>query len=204
MAAGIAPEEMMQVPLFPLRTVLFPEGPLPLRIFEPRYLDMVSECLKNDGSFGVLLIRDGSETGAATTYDVGTLARITDWYQGNDGLLGITAIGTQRFRLLKADRRQNNLQVGQIEVLPDRKNVPLPGEMKPLAKVLEGVLDDLGTLYAAIARRYDDAAWVACRFAEILPVSPEDKQACLEIEDPVERLRFVRKLIDDVRGAEPG
>jgi len=78
--------------------VLFPGGPLPLRIFEQRYLDMISSCLKNDSPFGVLLIREGAEVGPATTYDVGTLARITDWYQGSDGLLGVTATGSRRFR----------------------------------------------------------------------------------------------------------
>lgn len=192
----------MQVPLFPLRTVLYPEGPLPLRIFEPRYLDMVSECLKNDRPFGVLLIRAGSETGPAITYSTGTLAKIIDWYQGSDGLLGITAVGQQRFRLLHTERRKNNLDVGRIRILPENKNVPLPEEMKPLAKVLESVLDDLGSLYGAVERRYDDAGWVACRFAEILPIAPEVKQACLELDDPVERLNAVRKLIEDVRDTE--
>jgi Lon protease-like protein len=195
-------EEAMQVPLFPLRTVLYPEGPLPLRIFEPRYLDMVSECLKNDRPFGVLLIRAGSETGPAITYSTGTLAKIIDWYQGSDGLLGITAVGQQRFRLLSTERRKNNLDVGRIRILPENKNVPLPEEMKPLAKVLESVLDDLGSLYGAVERRYDDAGWVACRFAEILPIAPEVKQACLELDDPVERLNAVRKLIEDVRDTE--
>ena len=95
----------MNVALFPLSTVLYPGGPLPLRIFEPRYLDMISDCLKNDKPFGVLLIRSGSDTGPATTYEVGTLARITDWYQGSDGLLGITAVGEQRFRLISVKRR---------------------------------------------------------------------------------------------------
>jgi uncharacterized protein len=192
----------MQVPLFPLRTVLYPEGPLPLRIFEPRYLDMVSECLKNDRPFGVVLIRAGSETGPATTHGTGTLAKIIDWYQGSDGLLGITAIGQERFRLLEAERLKNNLHVGQIEILPEHRNVPLPDEMKPLAKVLESVLDDLGSLYEAVERRYDDAGWVACRFAEILPIAPEVKQACLELDDPVERLSVVHKLIEDLRDAE--
>ena len=192
----------MQVPLFPLRTVLYPEGPLPLRIFEARYLDMVSECLKNDRPFGVLLIRSGSETGPATTYGIGTLARIIDWYQGSDGLLGITAVGRERFRLLTAERRKDNLHVGKIAILPEQKNVPLPDEMRPLAKVLESVLDDLGSLYAAVERRYDDAGWVACRFAEILPIAPEVKQACLELDDPVERLGVVRKLIEDVQDIE--
>jgi uncharacterized protein len=192
----------MQVPLFPLRTVLYPEGPLPLRIFEPRYLDMVSDCLKNDHRFGVLLIREGSETGAATTYDIGTLARISDWYQGSDGLLGVTAVGEQRFRLLSAERRENGLNIGQIETLPEQAGTALPEEFRPLAQVLGGVLDDLGRLYEAIDRRYDDAAWVGYRFAEILPIPPEEKQACLEADDPLRRLYIVRKLINLVRGVE--
>jgi hypothetical protein len=192
----------MQVPLFPLRTVLYPGGPLPLRIFEPRYLDMVSECLKSDQPFGVLLIREGSETGAATTYDIGTLARISDWYQGSDGLLGVTAVGEQRFRLLSVERRTNGLQVGQIETLPEQRSTALPEEFRPLAQVLEGVLDDLGRLYEAIDRRYDDAAWVGYRFAEILPIAPEEKQACLEADDPLRRLHIVRKMINLVRGVE--
>ena len=94
----------LQVPLFPLRTVLYPGGPLPLRIFESRYIDMIGRCLKTDSLFGVLLIKEGSESGAATTYDVGTLARITDWYQGSDGLLGITA-RTRRRAERRADPR---------------------------------------------------------------------------------------------------
>jgi hypothetical protein len=192
----------MQVPLFPLGTVLYPEGPLPLRIFEPRYLDMVSECLKNDNRFGVLLIKEGSETGEATTYDIGTLARISDWYQGSDGLLGVTAVGEQRFRLLSAERRKNGLHVGQIETLPEQGGMALPEEFRPLAQVLKGVLDDLGRLYEAIDRRYDDAAWVGYRFAEILPIAPEEKQACLEADDPVRRLHIVRKMISLVRGVE--
>jgi hypothetical protein len=192
----------MQVPLFPLHTVLYPEGPLPLRIFEPRYLDMISECLRNDHRFGVLLIKDGGETGPATTYDIGTLARISDWYQGSDGLLGVTAVGEERFRLLSAERRKNGLHVGQIETLPEQKGTPLPEEFKPLAHVLEGVLDDLGRLYEALERRYEDAAWVGYRFAEILPIDPEEKQACLETDDPVRRLYRVRKMITTVRGVE--
>jgi hypothetical protein len=192
----------MQVPLFPLRTVLFPEGPLPLRIFEPRYLDMVSECLKNDQRFGVLLIKEGSETGPATTYDVGTLARISDWYQGSDGLLGVTAVGEQRFRLLSVERCKNGLHVGQIEILAEQAAMPLPDEFRPLAQVLEGVLDDLGRLYESIDRRYDDAAWVGYRFAEILPIAPEEKQASLEADDPLRRLHIVRRMINLIRGAE--
>lgn len=192
----------MKIPLFPLRTVLYPGGPLPLRIFEPRYLDMISDCLKRDCPFGVLLIRDGSETGAARTFDVGTLARITDWYQGSDGLLGVTAIGEQRFHLLEVERRQDGLNLGDIETLPERQRSPLPEEFRPLAGILAGVLEDLGRLYESLERRYEDAEWVGYRFAEILPISPEEKQRCLELEDPLERLHIVRKVLNTVRGVE--
>lgn len=192
----------MQVPLFPLHTVLYPEGPLPLRVFEPRYLDMISACLKNDVRFGVLLIREGSETGPASTCDVGTLARIADWYQGSDGLLGVTAVGEVRFRLLAAESRKDGLNVGEVEILPEQTGVALPEEFMPLAKVLAGVLDDLGRLYDGLERRYDDAAWVGYRFAEILPITAEEKQACLETDDPLWRLHAVRKMIAAVGEAE--
>ena len=193
---------MVKVPLFPLRTVLYPGGPLPLRIFEPRYLDMISGCIKSDSPFGVLLIRDGSETGPATTYDVGTLARIIDWYQGSDGLLGITAIGEQRFRLISANRRPNGLNIGEIELLGPEDHFSLPEEYKPLAQILEGVLDDLGRLYESLDRQYDDAGWVGYRFAEILPISPEQKQSWLEANDAMQRLHLVKEVLNSVRGPE--
>ena len=192
----------MQVPLFPLRTVLYPGGPLPLRIFEPRYLDMISNCLKTDAQFGVLLIKNGDETGPATTYEVGTLARIIDWYQGSDGLLGITAIGGQRFRLISSSRQADGLSIGEIELLEIESEHSLPEEYKPLANILSGVLDDLGRLYESLERNYEDAGWVGYRFAEILPISPEEKQSCLEIDDPVRRLKIMREVLNSVRGPE--
>lgn len=192
----------MKIPLFPLHTVLFPGGPLPLRIFEPRYLDMISACLKNDSLFGILLIRDGSETGEATTYDVGTLASIDDWYQGSDGLLGITAIGEQRFRLLESMRQNDGLITGEIELLDTDAPLEMPEEFRPLAQILAGVLDDLGKLYESLEKNYEDVGWVANRFAEILPVSPEQKQSCLETDDPMQRLRNMREVLKTVRGSE--
>lgn len=192
----------MQIPLFPLRTVLYPGGPLPLRIFEARYLDMISRCMKDESPFGVLLIRSGAETGPATTYDVGTLARITDWYQGSDGLLGVTAIGDRRFRLLSADRQADGLNIGQVELLDPEQRVAVPAEFQPLAQILGGVLDNLGKLYESLDKNYEDAGWLSYRFAEILPISPEDKQSFLEIEDPIERLARVRVVLSEVRGSD--
>ena len=190
----------MSTPLFPLRTVLYPGGPLPLRIFESRYLDMISACLKNDAPFGVLLIRDGNETGPATTYSVGTLARITDWYQGSDGLLGVTARGEQRFRLCSSRRADDGLNLGEIEVLPADVPCPLPEQYRPLADILSGVLEDLGRLYEDLDKRYDDAGWVGYRLAEILPISPEQKQHWLEADDPIRRLDMMRDVLESVRG----
>ncbi|MDH3338444.1 MAG: LON peptidase substrate-binding domain-containing protein [Gammaproteobacteria bacterium] len=190
----------MKVPLFPLNTVLFPGGPLPLRIFEQRYLDMISGCVKNDAPFGVLLIRDGAETGPATTHEVGTLARIIDWYQGSDGLLGVTAIGEQRFRVVSSHRESNGLNIGNIEILPDEPVVPLPDEYQAMPTILAGVLDDLGLLYESLDRHMDDAAWVTSRFIEILPLDLEQKQHCLENGDPQARLRIVQAMLDAARG----
>ena len=193
----------MRVPLFPLNTVLFPGGPLPLRIFETRYIDMVRDCVKDDSPFGVLLIREGSETETATTHTVGTLARITDWYQGSDGLLGVTAIGEQRFRLLQSERFPSGLNVGEIEILPDEPSLPLPAEYKAMSQILASVLDDLGRLYESLDRRLDDAAWVTSRFVEILPLDLEQKQLCLEQSDPLDRLKIVHALLKVVRHPAP-
>jgi Lon protease-like protein len=183
-----------------MNTVLFPGGPLPLRIFEARYLDMVGRCLKEDSPFGVVLIREGGEVGPAETHDVGTLARIVDWYQGSDGLLGVTARGDRRFRVLATERQPDGLNVGEIELLPEEVDVPLPEEYRPMATILSGVLDDLGRLYEDLERRLDDAGWVTNRFVEILPIDLEEKQLCLEQSDPVQRLRLVQAVLKHVRG----
>ena len=190
----------MKVPLFPLHTVLYPGGPLPLRIFEVRYLDMLGECLKSGTPFGVLLIRSGSETGAASTCEIGTLARIADWYQGSDGLLGVTAVGEQRFRLISSWQRDDGLNFGEIELLPQDPGVLLPDEYRSLGRILAGVLDGLGKLYEGLDRHYDDAGWVAYRFAEVLPIAASEKQACLEIDDPLVRLELVCSVLDATRG----
>lgn len=185
----------MQIPLFPLNTVLFPGGPLPLRIFEPRYLDMLSRCMKEDTPFGVLLIREGSEVGPASTYDVGTLATVTDWYQGSDGILGVTAIGTERFRLLGADRQADGLNIGNVEVLPAPASQALPARYAPLAKILAHVLDEFGLLYEGLERHYDDAVWVAYRVIEVMPVALENKQACLESARILDCLEYAQEMI---------
>lgn len=191
------------IPLFPLQTVLFPEGPLPLRVFEPRYLDMVSRCMKEDGEFGVVLIQGGSEAGPVRTVEIGTRARITDWYQGSDGILGITAAGTQRFQLNSVSQQDDGLHLGTVTDLEPERSAELPEEYRPMAELLEAIIDDLGKLYQSLDKRYRDATWVGCRFAEILPISLEQKQHCLELNDPIERLVFIRPLLRSIRQEKP-
>lgn len=189
-----------RIPLFPLRTVLFPDGPLPLRIFETRYLDMISQCMRDESGFGVVLISRGVESGRSVFHDIGTVAKIVDWYQGSDGVLGITATGEERFRVLERDVAADGLNFGRVETLPEFVVKPLPAAYDFLADILKGVLDDLGRLYESYERRYEDANWVGCRLAEILPIKPEDKQRCLEIDDSLERLEVIRGLVRTVRG----
>lgn len=185
-----------------MHTVLYPDGPLPLRIFESRYLDMVSHCLKSQSPFGVLLIQDGSETGESTTHAVGTLARIADWHQGNDGVLGVTAVGEKRFRLLSSSRQADGLGVGDIEIIENESSSPLPREFKQMAEILITVLNDLGRLYDYLDEHYEDASWVGYRFAEILPIDPLKKQWCLETNDPIERLQVLARILTAVGGVD--
>lgn len=191
------------LPLFPLRTVLFPQGPLPLRVFEPRYLDMVSNCMKSDTEFGVVLILEGAEVGEARLVSVGTRARINDWYQGSDGILGITAVGTNKFSIDEVDRQDDGLYVAKVTDLAPEPSIPLPSEYEAMASLLEAIIDDLGKLYEPVEKRYEDAGWVGLRFAEILPMELEQKQACLEMEDPIERLASMRPLLRSIRAERP-
>ncbi len=182
-----------------MNTVLFPGGPLPLRIFESRYIDMIGHCMKTETPFGVVLIREGSEAGPARTYDVGTLATIVDWYQGSDGLLGVTALGGQRFRLVDSKRQADGLNIGTIELIEAEAPMPVPDEYRPLRSILENILDDLGRLYEALDRNVDDAAWLGYRFAEILPIDLVQKQELLASSDTLARLKLVDELLTSAR-----
>ena len=182
------------IALFPLNIVLFPDGPLPLRIFETRYVDMVRRCMREDQAFGVVLIREGSEVGRVQTYDIGTLAKITDFDSLPDGLLGLSCVGTQRFRILKHSRQADGLNLGEVEWLESEPVVAVPPRHARLASLLHRVLPQLGEVYSGIDMRLDDAAWVGHRLAEILPIPLSDKQIYLELADPVERLDALAPL----------
>ena len=181
---------MNALPLFPLRTVLFPGGLLPLRIFEPRYLDMVKRCLRDGAPFGVVLLRDGGETGpVAAVAEVGTSARILDFDTLPDGLLGLTCRGERRFRLLRRTTRDDELHTGEIDWLPEAQPAAPGAAREPLVQLLRRVLATLGEAQRLLEPRYDDAGWVSWRIAELLPLDAATRQALLETADAEARLQ---------------
>lgn len=188
-------ETRSELALFPLSTVLFPGGPVVLRIFEPRYLAMVRDCVRADRPFGVILIREGEETGPAITHDVGTAARIRDWNQLEDGLLGITAWGESRFRVETVDTRADGLQMGDIRWLPPEPARSVPDAQRPLAELLRLIMRRIGSRYGDRTMDFDDAAWVGHRLCELLPISTSQRQYLLELQDPVRRLEILQPVV---------
>jgi uncharacterized protein len=182
------------IAIFPLNIVLFPGGPLPLRIFETRYVDMVGRCMREAQNFGVVLIREGNEAGPAETFDVGTLAEIVDFHQLSDGLLGLSCVGRQRFRIQSRALQADGLNLAEVELLRPEAILPVPPRHARLPQLLKTVLPQLGEVYEGLEMRLDDAAWVGHRLAEILPISPADKQRCLELDDPIQRLDVLNPL----------
>ncbi|HEX6834763.1 MAG TPA: LON peptidase substrate-binding domain-containing protein [Rudaea sp.] len=178
------------IPLFPLNTVLFPGGPLSLRVFEQRYLDMVRDCARNGSGFGVCLILHGREAGEpAVPAAVGTVARIVDFYTRPDGLLGISAQGGERFHVDRSRVRDNGLAHGEVAFWPDEPALPVPPEYALLSTILERLLDKLDSPFAKADRQcLDDASWVGFRLAESLPLENRERQHLLQMFDPLERL----------------
>ena len=186
------------VPIFPLRTILFPGSKLPLRIFEPRYLDMVSLCMRSNIEFGIVLSRKVPQPGMFETYATGTLAKIIDWNQGDDGLLGITTLGTNKFELLSITKQEDGLNIGEIRIVEKEEDFKAPANFDNMISLLEAILEDVD-LYHKRDKFFKSAYWVSFRFAEILPLKIEDKQKCLEFDDPILRLNFLEPLIKLIR-----
>jgi uncharacterized protein len=188
---------MPELALFPLHTVLFPGGLLPLRIFEPRYVDMVGRCMREGTDFGVVLILEGAETGpVADLAAVGTGARVVDFSQLPDGLLGVMCRGSRRFRVHSVRVQPDGLRIGEVEWLTEPGPEALATEHKPLARVLRRVLQELGDQARHLDADFDDAEWVSNRLAEFLPLERSDQQRLLELSDPQERMRRLAPLIE--------
>lgn len=184
------------IPLFPLNAVLFPNGPLKLRIFETRYVDMISRCMREGLSFGVAMIVEGLEAGGpARTADIGTSARIVDFEKLNDGLLGITALGEKRFGIAARSQQPDTLNIAQVDWLEPEPAQPVPDNCDYLVMLLQQALPRLAPLYDFTPVNYQDASWVGARLVEILPLPLNEKQRCLEMRDPLERMEYLRARV---------
>lgn len=191
----------LRIPLFPLNTVLFPGGTLPLRIFEPRYMEMISACMKEQTGFGVSLILSGKEVGeAATPYDVGTLVRIVDWDQRDDGLLGITVRGERRFRARSSEVRPSHLIIAEVELLDESTPIAIPSRYERTVPLLRDLIERLGGMHVEQTPHYDDAVWVSGRLAELLPIDLPQKQYLLQLDDPIERLERLCAMWECMQG----
>ena len=185
------------LPLFPLSTVLFPAGPLALRIFETRYVDMIGRCLKQASGFGVVLLVEGHEVGSGTltTASVGTEAAIVDFHQLEDGLLGLTCLGRERLKIRQAWRQEDGLYLGEVEDLSPDAATAVPADCLHLTEALKALYPDLDPAYKWVSPRWDDAGWIANRLAELALLEPGVKQGLLELDDPLARLRYLAPLL---------
>ncbi|HWQ94407.1 MAG TPA: LON peptidase substrate-binding domain-containing protein, partial [Gammaproteobacteria bacterium] len=165
--------------------------------FEARYLDMVSACLKQDSGFGVCLIRSGEEVGQATDiHEVGTLAKITGWTQREDGLLGITCRGEQRFRIRSRALMPNRLLTGNVEMLPDAPEQPVPARLQMLVALLKELNERTGYHSPGMPQQATQVNGLSYRLAELLPVDLPEKQMLLEMDDGLQRLEHIAVVLD--------
>jgi Lon protease-like protein len=190
--------------LFPLSTVLYPGGTLALRIFEPRYLAMVRDCARDGRPFGVTLLLRGSESDtSASALAIGTLARIVDFNTLPDGLLGIRCSGEQRFHVDHAHARHDGLLIGRLTLWPDEPRIALPPEYFLLARLAQGLVENLVDGAAEPTKsELDDASWVSFRLAELLPFTLGEKQQLLELTDARERLQRIVEALPRFRSTE--
>jgi Lon protease-like protein len=197
----------MWIPLFPLKTVLFPGGTLPLKVFETRYIDMVRECMKSDAPFGVVLIKSGQEVGApAEPEEIGCLAHISTWDMPSLGVMMLRTEGGERFRILETRVLADNRLEARVDMIAADGEIPVSTMHVECAKSLKIVIDDIeakgmaedgATFDSPFARpmRLDSAGWVANRWSEILPIPLKARQKLMELPDPHSRLTIVHQYL---------
>jgi uncharacterized protein len=184
-----------ELPLFPLKTVLFPGGLLPLRIFEQRYMEMAKACLREGSAFGVCLIREGAEVGApATPHAVGCLARIATWDMPQLGVLHVTARGERRFRIVETRNQPDGLVRADVELLSPEVDCEIPEACAACVRLLERVIEQQPALFQP-PHELTSSAWVSARLTEVLPLPLEAKQELLELGDAGARLERLNALL---------
>ncbi len=177
-----------RLPLFPLKTVLFPRGRLSLRIFEQRYLAMAKRCLSGEERFGVCLITRGEE--------VATPGRIRAWDMPQLGILQVSADGETRFAVNAHELMPDGLVVADVTPIAPEPPVALSSDKRPLAELLELLATRAGPRHFPDERAFDDASWVGNRLAELLPLPLATKQTLLEMDDANARLVALQRCID--------
>ncbi len=197
--------QLTSLPLFPLGSVLFPQGVLPLRIFEVRYLDMVNKCIKTGAPFGVVGLTEGIEVqvpqGLEAFANVGTLATITHHESPQPGLKVVRCVGTQRFRILRRERLKHGLWTADVEHLDADMPVTVPDELQSCAATLRNVMaalpaQPLGPEPSVSNCEWTDCSWVSNRWCELLPIPLALKQRMLELDNPVIRLELVSDILE--------
>ena len=207
---------LTSLPLFPLSTVLFPGGYLPLHIFEVRYLDMIGKCFNAGAPFGVVSLNRGSEMRQAPGnkpggdsfaqeifFPVGTLAHITHLSRPQPDLMLIQCTGEQRFTVKNHELMKHGLWVADVTLLPNDQQVPIPPDLKAVASTLQRVIDTLQDQETHADQmpiqppyQMDDCAWVANRWCELLPMPLEPKHRLMTLDNPLVRLELVNDLLE--------
>lgn len=186
--------DRFQLPLFPLNTVLFPGGRLPLKVFEQRYVEMTKRCVRDDTPFGVCMIREGKEVGEpAVPAEVGCTALIEQWEVPHPNLFELVARGERRFRILDREVAALGLVICEAEYLPTQTEDEAPDAL--CRRVLSELVTRIGAERFPGAVQLDDAAWVSWRLGEILPLSAELRQALLETDSASTRLARLRDVL---------
>ena len=193
-------------PLFPLGTVLFPDGVLPLQIFEVRYLDMISRCIADGTPFGVVLLTQGGEVRTPEGFErfvqSGTLASVQESTSSEPGLLQVSCRGGSRFKVLSSERRINGLWMAATVLVEDDKSIPIPSELQGASDALDKVL---ASLHEVPEHRWpvmppfkmDDCGWVANRWCDLLPLPSQQKHSLLMLDNPVIRLELMHDVLDE-------
>lgn len=193
----------MELPLFPLNTVLFPGGLLPLKIFEQRYMDMAKTCLRDDSAFGVCAIREGREVGTpAVPERVGCLARIIEWDMPQLGVLQVLTRGEQRFRIDGYRDNGAGLLLGSVTLLENEPSAPISEEFDVLDEFGRHFAEHTDERFRPTAEELADAVWLGYRLSELLPLPLAFKQELLELTDPNERLRALIQILKSAADEE--
>jgi len=184
------------LPLFPLNTVVFPGGLLPLRIFETRYLDMVKQAIADGTPFGICGIREGQETGTpAVPYQVGTRVCVTDWDMPQTGILHIDTRAQDRFVIRKLRTDPSGLLIGTVESVSSEAAAAVPDDLELAVEILRHIVGEYGDAHFAAPHEFDNAVWVGYRLSEVLPLKHSIKQNLLEMNDSVTRLRILTEFL---------